>query len=114
MTEVDDKYYDNLNTLYMKLSDAYDKDTVLSKSLDIIAAAESRVAADEFYLMHKKTLAVELQKREGKTSLRYRDATVALGAVKRQITLLRGQIDIMDKRFEEWRTRSANRRHGLG
>ncbi len=113
MTEVDDKYYEKLDTLYMRLSDAYDKDTVLSKSLDIIAAAEGKAAGDEFYALHTKTLAVELQKREGKISLRYRDATVALGAVKRQICLLKGQIDIMDKRFEEWRTRNANRRHGL-
>jgi hypothetical protein len=113
MTEVDDNYYAKLDTLYMKLADAYDKDTVLSKSLDIVAAEEARAAADEFYILYKKTLAVELQKREGKMYLRYREVTIALGSVRRQITLLKGQIDTMDKRFEEWRTRSANRRHGL-
>jgi len=108
--ELGDNYYADTRRFNTKLAVAKNK---LSKSLDIIAGEEADKAAAEFLQKHNKTLAVELQKRAGKTSMRYRQAVVALGTVEQEISLLQGELDIKDKEFEEFRSRNANRRAGL-
>ena len=57
-----------------------------------------------------KTLAVDLQRREAKRSQEYANVVRAKAAAKRAQSLARSRRADMEMKFDEWRTRSADRR----
>lgn len=111
--EVDESFYEKYEGLANRLAIA-ERDLVIYT--DGLAALEKKLmqdADDAFFNEHKKRLPEVLQRREAKANPEFTRMIRAKAQAQCQRTALRAQLDVMKMRFEEWRTRSADRRNSI-
>lgn len=111
--EVDEAFYEKYEDIANRLAIA-ERDLVIYT--DGLAALEKKLmqdADDAFFNQHKKHLAEVLQRRDAKANPEFTRMIRAKAQAQSQRTALRSQLDIMKMRFEEWRTRSADRRNSM-
>ncbi len=66
-----------------------------------------------FFEKQQKRLPEVLQRRDAKANPEFTRMIRAKAQAQGQRTALKAQLDIMKMRFEEWRTRSADRRNSM-
>jgi hypothetical protein len=111
--EIDDDFYVRWNALHLDLGEA-EKDLIIYT--DGLGALEKRLmqkADDDFYKEFSKRLPEYLQRRDAKSDNRYILTMRAKAAAQSRKTVLKGKIEMMKMQFEEWRTRSADRRNSI-
>lgn len=111
--EIDQSFYDRWDNLHQDLAEA-EKDLVIYT--DGLGALEKRLmqkADDDFYREYKKRLAEVLQRREAKADQSYINTIRAKAAAQARKTLIKGRVEMMKMQFDEWRTRSADRRNSV-
>ena len=110
MLEINEEYYNKLRKLYSERGRLKQLQNNFSKGLAIIEKEQMRYADNDFKSMTKKHLSVQLQTREARSSSTYKLAVKNLGAVEHKLAIVEGEIDIMNKMFDHYRTMSAGRR----
>lgn len=110
MIEINEEYYNKLRGLNAERGRLKQLQNNFSKGLAIIEKEQMKFADNEFGMMAKKSLAVQLQVREARASKSYKLAVKNLGAVEHKLAIVEGEIDIMNKMFDHYRTMSADRR----
>ena len=111
--EIDSDFYDKWTQLTMDLGEA-EKDLVIYS--DGLGALEKRLmqeADEKFYQETKKRLPEYMQRREAQADERYVMTLRAKASAQSKRTILKGQIEMMKMQFDEWRTRSADRRNSI-
>lgn len=111
--EIGDEFYDRYEQLMHELAEA-ERDVVMTT--DGLSALERRLmqeADEKFYAAHKKRMSESIQRREAKADPRYSVMIRAKAKAMEARTLLRGQVEIMNMKYGEWRTRSANSRNSV-
>jgi hypothetical protein len=111
--EIGDDFYERYDQIVHDLAEA-ERDVVMTT--DGLSALERRLMQDadeQFFKAHNKRLSESLQRREAKADPRYSMMIRAKAKAMETRTLLRGQSDIMQMKFREWQTRSANSRNSI-
>jgi hypothetical protein len=111
--EIDSDFYDRWSNLHLDLGEA-EKDLIIYS--DGLGALEKRLmqeSDDKFYENCQKRLPEYMQRREAQSDQRYVMTLRAKGAAQSRRMVLRGQIEMMKMQFDEWRTRSADRRNSI-
>jgi hypothetical protein len=110
--DVTDEYYKELDDAAVTLAEAEYQLSLLTDGVDIVEKTLMYKADLDFKEQtgSGKTLAVDLQRREAKRSQEYANVVRAKAAAKRAQSLARSRRADMEMKFDEWRTRSADRR----
>lgn len=108
--EINDDYYDKLRQLYAERGRLKQLQNNYSKGLAIVEKEQMRAADDDFHKQVQKRLSVQLQNREARASTPYKQVVKKLGVVEHRLVIIEGEIDIMNKRFDHYRTLSADKR----
>lgn len=108
--QIDEEFYNKLRKLNAERGRLKQLQNNFSKGLAIIEKEQMQVADHEFKAQTNKTLAVALQTREARASQSYKNAVKNLGAVEHKLAIVDGEIDIMHKKFDHYRTMAADRR----
>lgn len=112
--EITPEYYERYEEYVIKLAKAEEDIVILKSGLEALEKRLMKAHDDEFKAHNNgKTLPEYLQRREAKADPKYMAATRALARVSSEKVLYRGKIAMLDKVFDEWRTRSADRRGNL-
>ncbi len=111
--EIDERFFDRMEELNIRLGEAERELVYCTDGLSALEKKLMIVADEAFYAQEKKRLPEYLQRREAKADPRYINMIRAKSRAQERRTTLRGQIDIMKLKFEEWRTRSADRRNSI-
>jgi len=110
MIEINEEYYDKLRKLNAERGRLKQLQNNFSKGLAIVEKEQMRNADEGFKIQTNKSLSVQLQTREARASKSYKSAVKNLGAVEHKLAITEGEIDIMNKMFDHYRTMSADRR----
>lgn len=110
MIEINEEYYSQLRGLYAERGRLKQLHNNFSKGLAIVEKEQMKYADQDFGIKTNKSLSVQLQTREARASKSYKMAVKNLGAVEHKLTIVEGEIDIMNKKFDHYRTMSADRR----
>ena len=110
--EVTEEYYRNLEASAIELAEAEYQLSLMTDGVDILEKSLMYKADLDFKAATEsiKALPVDLQRREAKRSPEYAHAVRAKAAAKRAQSLAKSKRFDLEKRFEEWRTRSADKR----
>tara|TARA_Y100000310_G_scaffold92562_1_gene90210 strand:- start:2396 stop:2764 length:369 start_codon:yes stop_codon:yes gene_type:complete len=109
--EPDNAFYKEMEDLSFRLGEAEKNLVIYTDGLSALEKKLMKEADDSFYELHKKRLPETLQRREAKRDPRYTKMIRAKASASRDKVTYRIQLDIMKMKFEEWRTRSADRRN---
>jgi hypothetical protein len=114
VVEIDEKFYEE----WMKLhADQAVADADLIIYTDGLSVLEKKIMqeVDEAFAKNNagKRLPEYLQRRDAKSDSRYADNIRAKAKAAAKQRMLRGAIKMKEMQFEEWRTRSANRRYSI-
>ncbi|OUV22621.1 MAG: hypothetical protein CBC55_03675 [Gammaproteobacteria bacterium TMED95] len=111
--EVTDEYYEDLDAAAHELAEAEYQLSLITDGVDIMEKTLMFKADQEYKTTtnSNKSLPIELQRREAKRSPEYAHAVRAKAAAKRAQSLAKSKRFDLDKRFDEWRTRSADKRN---
>lgn len=112
--EINQDYYDLYDECTILLAKAEENIVILKNGLEVLEKRLMKEHDEAFKAENNgKTLPEYLQRREAKADPRYMAATRALAQATYQKVLYRGKLASLDKKHDEWRTRSADRRGNL-
>lgn len=112
--EINSQYYERYEKTNILLAKAEEDVVIFKYGLEALERRLMKKHDDDFRANNNgKALPEYLQRREAKADPQYMSAVRALAKASSLKTLYRGQLAKMDKEFDEWRTRSADRRGSL-
>lgn len=111
--ELTEQFYIDYQEVASRLAVVEEDLVIYTDGLDALEKQLMKEHDEKFHQQYGKSLPEYIQRREAKSDKRYRQAINAKAALVAKKVMLKAQINILDMRYNEWRTRSANRRTGL-
>jgi hypothetical protein len=108
--EIDDSFYEQYERINLKLGEAERDIVYYTDGLSVLERQLMAKVDEEFYAKEKKRLPEYLQRREAKRHPDYINMVRAKATAIQNKTILKGQLDLLKMKFDEWRTRRADSR----
>lgn len=104
------KFWQEMEELNENLAMVEHDLTIYTEGLSALEKQLMKEFDERQYQVDGKRLPEYLQRREAKADPRYNAAIRAKARVVAKRILIRGKLEMMKMQFDEWRTRSANKR----
>jgi hypothetical protein len=111
--EIDDSFYESYRDVTLRLGEAEHNLVFFTEALPVLEKKLMYRSDEAFYTEFKKRLPEYLQRREAKSNPAYIQAVRAKARSQEAKVALRGEQDILKMKFDEWRTRSVDRRNSI-
>ncbi|MBD78093.1 MAG: hypothetical protein CL840_03980 [Crocinitomicaceae bacterium] len=108
--EITPQFWQEMETLIEDLAIVEHDLTIYTEGLSALEKKLMKEVDERQYHIDGKRLPEYLQRREAKADSRYNAAIRAKAGIVAKRTLLKGKVKMMEMQFDEWRTRSANKR----
>ena len=110
IVEPDSKYYELYDDFCMRYAQEEEDHVFYTEALSIMEKRLMVEADEQFYAKHNKRLSEALQRRDAKVNPNYIKLVRSKAAAVKRVRALKGKITMLDRKFDEWRTRCANQR----
>lgn len=111
--EITDKFYEDYLEAAARLAEVEESLVLHTDGLDALEKHIMKEYDTGHIKQYNKSSPEYLQRREAKADPRYQQAISAKASLVSRKVMLKAQLNVFDMRYQEWRTRSANRRTGL-
>lgn len=111
--EIDSEFYERWEQAHLELAEVEKDLVILTDGLSSLEKKLMYQADEAFNAEYKKRLPETLQRREARRHDNYVQAIKAKAQAQGRKILIKGRIDMMKMVFDEWRTRSADRRNSI-
>lgn len=111
--ELNESFYKEYEQAAARLAEVEEDLVLHTDGLDALEKQLMKEHDAEHMKQYKKSAPEYWQRREAKSDSRYHQMIYAKAALVSRKIMLKAQINMLDMRYQEWRTRSANRRTGL-
>lgn len=113
VVEVNQDFYQQYEDTTIRLAQAEHNLVFYTEGLAVLEKQLMVKSDQDYYGEHKKRLPEYLQRREAKSHPDYVTMVRNKAAAQRDKSIFKGRIEILKMQFEEWRTRSADRRNSI-
>jgi hypothetical protein len=111
--EVDKEFYENYEDANIRMAQADHNLVFYTEGLAVLEKQLMVRSDNDYYKAFNKRLPEYLQRREAKSHPDYVTMVRSKASAQRDKTIYKGRIEILKMQFEEWRTRSADRRNSI-
>lgn len=111
--ELTDSFYEEMLQIVAQLAEVEESLVLHTDGLDALEKQLMKEHDAAHFATYNKSSPEYWQRREAKADPRYMERVYAKAALTSRRVMLKAQINILEMRYNEWRTRSANRRTGL-
>lgn len=111
--ELTESFYEDYINVATELADVEASLVLHTDGLDALEKQLMQEYDATHLAKYNKSAPEYLQRREAKADPRYMSRVYAKSALAAKKTLLKARLNMLDMRYNEWRTRSANRRTGM-
>lgn len=111
--EITDNFYEEYLSTAALLAEVEESLVLYTDGLDALEKSLMKEHDAKFISETKKSAPEYLQRREAKADPRFQQAVSAKASLVARRVMLKAKMNVFDMRYQEWRTRSANRRTGL-
>jgi DNA replication initiation complex subunit (GINS family) len=111
--EIDTDFYERWENSHLELAEVEKDLVILTDGLSSLEKKLMHQADESFYRDFNKRLPEVLQRREARRHESYIQTIKAKAQVQGRKILVKGRIEMMRMQFDEWRTRSADRRNSI-
>jgi hypothetical protein len=111
--EIDEAFYQRFTELNVQLGEAERDLIYYTEGLSVLEKKLMERADENFYKSEGKRLPEYLQRREAKSHPEFINMVRAKARAQEAKVVLKGQVELMKMKFDEWRTRSADRRNTI-
>lgn len=108
--QIGPQFWQEMETLTEDLAIVEHDLTIYTEGLSALEKQLMKEVDDRQYQVDGKRLPEYLQRREAKADSRYNAAIRAKAHIVSKRILIKGKLRMMEMQFDEWRTRSANKR----
>lgn len=111
--ELTEQFYEDMILVATELAEVESSLILHTDGLDALEKQLMKEHDAAYLAQYNKTSPEYWQRREAKADPRYIARIQAKAALTARRTILKAKYHILEMRYNEWRTRSANRRTGL-
>lgn len=113
ITEINTEFYERWESAHLDLAEVEKDLVILTDGLSALEKKLMHQADEAFYRDFNKRLPETIQRREARRHDNYIQAIKAKAQTQGRKVLIKGRIEMMKMQFDEWRTRSADRRNSI-